>query len=171
MLSPNSIWASIRRFWADRPPESASGLAWPEVCIAGGEPTFKYRGWFINDEDLLSECYLDGGRREIDTRSTSMSSAAVVDANLRGPIAAAIESGDPGVVRRYPQPGRSLVEEAVRRGLFVSMHRRADGGERVCVPEYWRRRGGGAVLLCRQPEKFEAIWRDYAELHGPAMRW
>ena len=33
--------------------------------MASDEPTFRYRGWFINDEDLLTEWFGDGGRRDI----------------------------------------------------------------------------------------------------------
>ena len=51
-------------FWADRPPQKRARLAWDKVELATGEPTFRYRGWFINDEDLLTEWYDDGGKRD-----------------------------------------------------------------------------------------------------------
>ena len=82
-LGVDPLW-----FWADNPPRKRERLAWDDVKIAADEPTFPYRGWFINDEDLLTEWYNDGGRRNIDypyyAQVTSpKASARVYEAMLR----------------------------------------------------------------------------------------
>ena len=43
-------------FWADREPAKRAELGWRNVSITQTTPTFRYRGWFINDEDLLTGC-------------------------------------------------------------------------------------------------------------------
>ena len=42
-------------FWTDQTPRRMSSLRIPgETAITDGPPAFRYRGWFINDEDLLT---------------------------------------------------------------------------------------------------------------------
>jgi len=53
-------------FWASRPPPPRATLAWDSVQLNSDEPTFRFRGWFINDEDLLTEWKDGGGKRRID---------------------------------------------------------------------------------------------------------
>ena len=42
-------------FWNGVPYPKAAALAWDAVEIHQPSPTFKFRGWFINDEDYLSQ--------------------------------------------------------------------------------------------------------------------
>lgn len=165
-------------FWADRPPERRERLAWPEIRIAGAEPTFKYRGWFINDEDLLSECYLDGGRREIDYPFyehvvSPRLSTRIFEALLRLRLNLVIPASFVDI--RNPDEAR-LVEEAVRRGLFVSMHHvEPMGVSGFAFQKYWREKGEEVPFsYARQPAKFEVIWRDYAQRwarYAPQVVW
>ena len=53
-------------FWNDREPESKAVLAWKSIAVQSKKTTFRYRGWFINDEDLLTEWYESTGKRQID---------------------------------------------------------------------------------------------------------
>ena len=42
-------------YWTDHEPRKRSRIELPEgTNIVGGTPSFRYRGWFINDEDLLT---------------------------------------------------------------------------------------------------------------------
>ena len=78
-------------FWASRPPQPRATLAWDSVELGSGEPTFRYRGWFINDEDLLTEWYgraAASGRSTIPTTTRSCR-RAVSRARVRGHAAAA----------------------------------------------------------------------------------
>lgn len=49
-------------FWSGREPEKRAELRWDSVSLVAGPPTFKFRGWFINDEDLLT-FWKPGGKR------------------------------------------------------------------------------------------------------------
>lgn len=40
-------------FWSDKEPEKLKKFDWTAIDYESEKPTFKYRGWFINDEDLL----------------------------------------------------------------------------------------------------------------------
>lgn len=153
-------------FWADRPAPKRERLAFAEVSIAAGEPTFRYRGWFINDEDLLTEWYLDGGKRDIDypfySRVVSpKASARVFEAMLRLQCNLVIPASFVDI--RNPDEAR-LIEEATRRGLFVSMHHvEPVGVSGFGFLNYWRDRGQEVPFsYARHPDKFETIWEDYA---------
>ena len=153
-------------FWSDRPPRKRDRLAWPSVQIAGDEPTFRFRGWFINDEDLLSEWYLDGGARDIDYPYyehvvSPRASRRVLEALLRLQYNLVIPASFGDI--RNPDEAR-LIDEAARRGLFVSMHHvEPMGVSGFGFQNYWRSRGEEVPFsFTRHPERFEEIWREYA---------
>jgi hypothetical protein len=42
-------------YWTDRPPARRSSISVPDkLAVRDGPPTFRYRGWFTNDEDLMT---------------------------------------------------------------------------------------------------------------------
>lgn len=153
-------------FWTDREPKPRERLAWDRVALAANEPTFRFRGWFVNDEDLLTEWYLDGGHRKIDypfyDRVVSPKvSAAIFESMLRLGYNLAIPASFVDI--RNPDEAR-LIDEASRRGLFVSMHHvEPMGVSGFAFLNYWRERGEEVPFsFFRHRDKFEAIWRDYA---------
>ena len=153
-------------FWTDRQPAQRNTLTWDKIDIVGREPTFRYRGWFLNDEDLLTEWHLDGGRRDIDYPyyhlvTSPKVSPHVFEALLRLQCNLVIPASFVDI--RNPNEER-LVEEATRRGLFVSMHHIEPlGVSGFGFLNYYRDRGEKVPFsFTRHPEKFEAIWRDYA---------
>jgi hypothetical protein len=165
-------------YWASRPPQPRPALAWDTVKLSSGEPTFRFRGWFINDEDLLTEFRLDGGERRIDYpyyhRVVSPSvSARVFEAALRLQMNLVIPSSFVDI--RNPAEAR-LIEDAVRRGLFVTMHHVEPlGVSAFGFGNYWKDRGETVPFaITQQPEKFREIWREYAERwakFGPQVVW
>lgn len=165
-------------FWADRPPQKRQRLAWDEVNIGGAEPTFRYRGWFINDEDLLTEWYDDGGARDIDypfyAQVTSpKASARVFEAMLRLQMNIVIPASFVDI--RNPAEKR-LVDDAARRGLLVTMHHIEPlGVSGFGFLNYWRDRGEKVPFsFVRHRDKFETVWRDYARRwaeYGDQVVW
>jgi hypothetical protein len=136
------------------------------VSIAADEPTFRYRGWFINDEDLLTEWYDNGGDRDIDypfyAQVTSpKASARVFEAMLRLQMNLVIPASFVDI--RNPDEKR-LIDDATRRGLLVTMHHIEPlGVSGFGFPNYWRDRGEKVPFsFVRHRDKFEATWRDYA---------
>lgn len=56
------------RHWSGREPDKAEEKSWPGgISIRQGDPSFRFRAWFINDEDFLNGFRPDeNGKREID---------------------------------------------------------------------------------------------------------
>lgn len=165
-------------YWASRPPQKRATLAWDSVKISSGEPDFRFRGWFINDEDLLTEFRLDGGERRLDYpyyhRVVSPSvSARVFEAALRLQMNLIIPASFVDI--RNPAEAR-LIEDATRRGLFVTMHHvEPVGVSAFGFDNYYTDRGEKVPFAITQhPEKFHEIWRDYAgrwAKFGPQVVW
>jgi len=153
-------------YWSSRTPERRATLAWDEIKLAADEPTFRFRGWFINDEDLLTEFRLDGGERRLDYpyyhRVISPSvSARIFEAMLRLQYNVVIPSSFVDV--RNPAEAR-LIEDATRRGLFVTMHHVEPlGVSAFGFDNFWRDRGQSVPFaITQQRDKFLEIWREYA---------
>lgn len=165
-------------YWSSRPPEQRTTLAWERVEMRAGEPTFRFRGWFINDEDLLTEFRTDGGERRIDypfyhgVVSPSVS-ARVFEAAVRLRMNTIIPSSFVDI--RNPAEAR-LIEDATRRGLFVSMHHvEPVGVSAFGFDNYWRDKGETVPFaITKHPEKFHQIWAEYAGMwakYGPRVIW
>lgn len=151
-------------FWADRPPQKRDTLAWDQVEIACGEPTFRYRGWFINDEDLLTEWQGSGGERRIAyPYYHQVVPASVSDRVFEAMVRAQFNLVIPAsfVDIRNPAEER-LIADAVRRGLMVSQHHVEPlGVSAFGFDNYWKSRGRNvpySFVRCRN--EFEEIWRD-----------
>lgn len=165
-------------YWSSRPPEPRSTLAWDSVKLAADEPTFRFRGWFINDEDLLTEFRLDGGQRRLDYpyyhRVVSPSvSARIFEAMLRLQFNVVIPSSFVDI--RNPAEAR-LLEDATRRGLFVTMHHvEPMGVSAFGFDNFWKDRGQSVPFaITQQRDKFLEIWREYAgrwAKFGPQVIW
>lgn len=153
-------------FWTDRAPARRVRLAWEQVGIEAGEPTFRFRGWFINDEDLLSEWKEGGGKRHIEYPYYHQVTAPevlarVYEAMLRLQYNLVIPASFTDIAN--PDEER-MVKEAVRRGLFVSMHHVEPlGVSGFAFQNYWRLRGHSVPFsFLRRRSEFEEIWRFYA---------
>jgi len=108
-------------FWASRPPPPRATLAWDSVQLRSDEPTFRFRGWFINDEDLLTEWKDGGGKRQIDYPFYGQ----VVSREVMGAVAEALVRSrfnliiPASFVDILNPPEEALVQECARRGVFV----------------------------------------------------
>lgn len=154
-------------FWADREPEKKETLSWSEVHIDQDSPTFKYRGWFINDEDLLTGWMESGGARNIDypfyaevVNPAAMEKA--VEAMVRLRYNLIIPASFIDILN---EPERKLVEIASKRGVFLSMHHIEPlGVSAFTYFNYWNERGKDLKFsFYSHPEELKQIWRVYAE--------
>jgi len=166
-------------FWTDRQPQRRPRLAWSTVRLSSDEPTFRYRGWFINDEDLLTGWRRNAAVREIDYKFYRR----VLDPEVAKHIYEAllrlqynliipssfIDLGNPDEAR--------LVDLAVQRGLLVSMHHQEPLGVTglYTFPNYFRARGEDVPFsFATQRAKFEEIWREYVRRwsrYGDQVVW
>lgn len=168
-------------FWSDREPAKRASLSWPNVSIAQNPPTFRYRGWFINDEDLLTEWQRPGepdpdGRRAIDYPFYGQ---VVSPETMRHVVEALVRLRQnlliPASFIDVRNPAEAaLVREAVRRGVFVSMHHvEPMGVSAFAFFNYWREKAGlplngkggdGLPLFSyfSSRQQLEEVWRVYA---------
>ena len=134
--------------------------------IAQNEPTFKFRGGFINDEDLLTEWKNGGGERYIDYRYYGQVVhpdviQRVFETMLRLRLNLVIPASFVDI--RNP-PEERLVAEAAKRGLFVSMHHIEPlGVSAFAYQNYWKERGEEPLFsFYSEREKIIQTWQEYA---------
>ncbi|WP_040005746.1 glycosyl hydrolase 115 family protein [Fibrisoma limi] len=168
-------------FWSDREPAKRTALSWDTVSITQSTPTFRFRGWFINDEDLLTEWQRPGepaagGKRNIDYPFYGQ---VVAPQTLRHVVESLVRLRQNLIIPasfidiRNPAEA-ALVQEAARRGVFVSMHHvEPMGVSAFTFFNYWREKaglplngkGGNDVPLfsyfSSRPQ-LEEVWRVYA---------
>lgn len=154
-------------YWSGREPARRAELKWAEVALASGSPTFKFRGWFINDEDFLTEWMESGGKRNIDYPYYAQvvnreAMRAVVEALVRSRFNLIIPASFIDILN---PPEAALVEECVRRGVFVSQHHvEPMGVSAFAYFNYWKARGKDLrYSYFSQPDEVREVWRVYAE--------
>jgi hypothetical protein len=100
-------------FWVDKEPIARERIEVPEgFNWRFGPPTFQYRGWFINDEDLLAGFAPDPLRENV--FSLEMADR-IYETLLR-------LRGNMVVPATFPFPDERCQELAGRRGLVLNMH-------------------------------------------------
>ncbi|VGO20405.1 glycosyl hydrolase 115 family protein [Pontiella sulfatireligans] len=100
-------------YWTDHEPERRSSISVPNAFdVSSGPPTFTYRGWFINDEDLLNLFARDPVQENV--FSLEMFDR-VYETILR-------LKGNMVVPATFPFPDERCYELAARRGLVLNMH-------------------------------------------------
>lgn len=153
-------------YWSDLEPARQDQLAWDEIKIEQDEPTFRFRGGFINDEDLLTEWKNGGGERNIDYLYYGKVVhpdviRPVFETMLRLRLNLVIPASFVDI--RNP-PEERLVAEAAKRGLFVSMHHIEPlGVSAFAYQNYWRERGEEPLFsFYSEREKIIETWQEYA---------
>jgi len=155
-------------FWTDREPLKRTVLQWKNIDVQSSKPTFKYRGWFINDEDLLTEWYETNGKRNIDYPFYQQVLAPVIMAKVcETALRMRYNLIIPASFIDIRNPAEAaLVKEASKRGLFVSMHHvEPMGVSAFTFFNYWQEKTGEKPLFSyfSNRGKVEEVWRVYAE--------
>ena len=173
-LGVDPLW-----FWKDLEPVRRESIEIPAQTIDSPIPAFRYRGWFINDEDLLTE-WMDGsGPRDIRYPFYSqVINTAIADrifeACLRSGCNLLIPASFVDVMN---EPEAELVRRAADRGLYVTQHHIEPlGVSHFGFENYWRDRGEDVEFsYANEPERVRQTWRDYArkwvELAGDRVVW
>ncbi|MDR3183478.1 MAG: glycosyl hydrolase 115 family protein [Planctomycetaceae bacterium] len=100
-------------FWTQHKPAKKTVITLPaDFKVEHGSPTFKYRGWFINDEDLLSIFAADPLRENVFSL-TMYDKIYETILRLKGNMIAPAT---------FPFPDERCQELAARRGLVINMH-------------------------------------------------
>ncbi|WP_052361831.1 glycosyl hydrolase 115 family protein, partial [Geminisphaera colitermitum] len=188
-LGVDPLW-----FWKDIPPPPLAtfdpGPA-PQR-ITSQAPAFRYRGWFINDEDLLDSWPASSGRRFDDwprrtaTENPPLDDVAADDYEARlllyyTPIAtpATMDRVYEALLRLRGnliipasftdithEPEAALIRAAIRRGLYVSQHHVEPLGVSHFAYETWCSKNNytGAPFSYREaPDVMRACWRAHTQ--------
>ena len=161
-LNVDPLW-----FWKDVFPARQRELVLPNGEAESKPSTFSYRGWFVNDEDLLTEWLPPSGPRYIDYRfyhqviNVSIAEA-IYEAILRCGGNLVIPASFVDVMN---PPEAELVRRAAQRGLYVSQHHIEPlGVSHFGFENYWKSRGQEvAFAYGSEPERLRETWRAYAQ--------
>jgi hypothetical protein len=154
-------------FWNDVAPNKKSALVWQNIFYQSTKPTFKFRGWFINDEDLLTEWYASSGKRNIDYPFyQQVVSPAIMKKVCETAVRMRFNLMIPASFIDIMNPDEAaLVNEAAKRGLFLSMHHvEPMGVSAFTYFNYWKQKDGTKPLFSyfSNRDKIEEVWRVYA---------
>ena len=155
-------------FWNDRRPKKQSVLAFKNINIQSQKPTFKYRGWFINDEDLLTEWQENSGKRNIDYPFyQQITSPEVIKKVCETALRLRFNLIIPASFIDIRNPSEAaLIQEANKRGLYVSMHHvEPMGVSAFTYFNYWKEKEGSKPLFSyfSNRAKVQEVWQVYAK--------
>ena len=148
-------------------PARIDALSLEEGCIAGGPKGYRFRGWFLNDEDLLSDWKDGGGPRHIDYPYYDQvvhpdALEAVLETALRLGINLIIPAS---FVDIHNPPEENLIRMVTQRGLYVTQHHVEPlGVSHFGFENYWRARGSEEQFsFVTNRDKVMTCWRDSVE--------
>lgn len=155
-------------FWSGLEPEKKAELSWKDIDVTVYEPTFKYRGWFINDEDLLTEWKDGGGQRNIDyPYYQQVVSPQVMEHVVEAMVRSRFNMIIPASFLDIGNPAEEeLVKVAAKRGVFISQHHIEPLGVNAFTYfNYWKAKNNSKPLFSYYSNKAELmeVWRAYAE--------
>ncbi len=127
-------------FWTDRPPRPREKAALPAVDFVSPEPAFRYRGWFVNDE-----CLLTSWKEQADDYTVW---SMVFECLLR--------CGGNMIIPGTFGINHTLAEWAAEIGLWITHHH----CEPLNAPFFKKVYPGVTPILSEQEEAFCAIWRE-----------
>ena len=153
-------------FWNDAPYPRAESLVLDATALHAGSPAFRFRGWFLNDEDLLTGWHDGGGRRDIDypfygTVIAEDVAERVAEALVRCRMNLAIPAS---FVNLLNPPEARLAEIFAARGVFLTQHHVEPlGTSAFTFQAYWKARGRDVPFSwTSHPREVEEVWRATA---------
>ncbi len=160
-------------------PERPESLTAAPQVIRSGERRVKFRGWFLNDEDLLGDFRGGGGKRDIDYPFyQSVMRTDVLDMILECALRLEINLIIPSSFVNIDNPAEeALVEAVCRRGLYISQHHvEPMGVSYFSAADYVKKNGrrGETVSFITNRGRMEELWRYYAKKwakYGDRVVW
>lgn len=160
------------------PPQREELDLLPQTITSEARP-IRFRGWFLNDEDLLTDFRESNGHREIDYPFyENVMNLEVLDMILEVALRMEINLVIPSSFVNIDNPAEEdLVRAAVRRGLYVSQHHvEPVGVSYFAADAYMKQHGkeGETVSFLGNRARMEEIWRYYIEKwakYGDRVIW
>jgi len=154
--------------WTGMPAARRDRVIVTEGGASSAGPAFRFRGWFLNDEDLITGWKPGVGRRRLvhyyfhrpiadEVYERVFETALRLRCNLIIPGS---------YIDLESACDRRIVGAAVRRGLFVSQHHTQPlGVSAFCFRNYWHDRGKRPEFsYTKNPREMEEVWAHYAGL-------
>lgn len=165
-------------YWNQAAIPQKDRLEWDDISFSQDSPDFRFRGWFINDEDLLTAWLPSGGDRFViyPYYSTIVNPAAiekVAEALVRCRFNLII----PASLLNVLNPAeKRLADICAARGVYLSMHHVAPlGVSAFDYVKYWKDRGepDKPFSYWGDPASVEEVWRETARVWAeyPAIIW
>lgn len=154
------------RFWSGRTPAKTAERTWPDgIALRQGDPSFRFRAWFINDEDFLNGFRpQENGRRAIDYPRYDVCFGPALADEI---YATAVRAGFNTVIcASYvdilnPDEKR-LVDAAAARGLYITMHHQEPvGAGALQVDLHFPETRG--TTYASHPDLWRRAWKRYVE--------
>ena len=160
-------------------PKQTEALTLKEQFLASSPCRVRFRGWFLNDEDLLTDFKISGGTRNINYPFyQNVMDTDVLDMILETALRLENNLIIPGSFVDIDNPAEEkLVKTACERGLYVSQHHVEPMGVSYFGAEnYLKKRGldNEAISFITNRERMVEIWRYYAEKwakYGDKVIW
>ena len=160
-------------------PEGREEMTLAPAALTSASRAVKFRGWFLNDEDLLCDFKLSGGHRHIDYPFyENVMDVSVLDMILETALRLEINLVIPASFLNIDNPDEeTLVAAVVRRGLYVSQHHvETVGVSGFCAEWYLQTRGlaGEKYSFVSNRSRTEEIWRYYVTkwaAYGDRVIW
>lgn len=160
-------------------PKAQEELMLTPVTITAPERKVKFRGWFLNDEDLLTDFKSHTGPRYIDYPFyENVMNIDVLDViletALRMEINLIIPSSFVDIANPYEE---ELVKAVYRRGLYITQHHvEPMGVSYFGADNYMKKYGteGETVSFVTNRSRMEEIWSFYAKkwaVYGDRVIW
>ena len=147
--------------WTDHEPKKLWEVTISEANIVDGPKTYKFRGWFINDEDLI-EGFCRGSKPDKEYRFHNDYAATlemIVETALRLKQNLLIPCSHLDLENPAEE---DLVRLVTERGMYISMHHQEPVGvHQLTVDRYFKGCGIENVNYVEHPDKYEEIWTHY----------
>ncbi len=164
--------------WTDSEPRKNPDPAWEDVYVEQKTPSYKFRGLFLNDHDLIEKWSgkKGGSRHEDFPYYSDVSTPEIVAMIAETAVRAGYNLLIPESHVRITNPAeKRLLDEASKRGLFLTMHHIEPlGVSSFTFADYWGKRGKQySFSYVENPEAFHEIWRDFAGMWAryPDVIW
>lgn len=148
--------------WTDHEPRQVESIPLPEQAIIDGPHTFRYRGWFINDEDLI-EGFCKQGVPEKGyhfQQDYRLMLDMLIETALRLKQNILIPCSHLDILRPEDEAVMARITE---RGLYVSMHHQEPVGvHQFTLDRIWAEKGGtGNVNFIDNTDFYRETWQKY----------
>ncbi len=164
------VYECLRRFlkvdplylWTQHEPARRDSVPMPDKPVIGGPHGYRFRGWFINDEDLI-EGFCKRGKPEKGyrfQRDYAEMLDMIIETALRLKQNMLIPCSHLDIMRSEDE---MIVRRVTERGLYISMHHQEPVGvHQFTMDRYWKERGvDGNVNFVDDAELYKTVWLEY----------